>query len=149
MHRDRHIETLVLDLEGTLISNALSQIPRPGLLGFLEFCRPRFPRIVVYTGVREQRFRKVAFRLIVDGFAPRWFGNVAHFYWSREYKDLRDVVGPNLQTTAIVDDMEECIHPDQRDLWIPIEAFERPYPESDRELDRLKQTLEGLTDASL
>lgn len=34
---------LALDLEGTLISNAISQIPRPGLKTFLEDMRAREP----------------------------------------------------------------------------------------------------------
>lgn len=36
--------TLALDLEGTLISNAVSQISRPGLYSFLEYCRNSFPQ---------------------------------------------------------------------------------------------------------
>jgi len=41
------IETLALDLEGTLILNAASPFPRPGLNDFLEFCHLRFSSIVV------------------------------------------------------------------------------------------------------
>jgi len=40
---------LALDLEGTLISNAMSQIPWPGLAGFLNRCAELFPRIVMFT----------------------------------------------------------------------------------------------------
>ena len=40
------VEVLALDLEGTLVSNAMSQIARPGLRDFLEFCGEAFPRIV-------------------------------------------------------------------------------------------------------
>jgi hypothetical protein len=36
------ISVLALDLEGTLISNAVSQFPRPGLLAFLECCLPQY-----------------------------------------------------------------------------------------------------------
>jgi hypothetical protein len=32
------IKVIALDLEGTLISNARRQIPRPGLYQFLEAC---------------------------------------------------------------------------------------------------------------
>jgi hypothetical protein len=35
---------LALDLERTLISDAMNCAPRPGLLSFLEFCAPRFAR---------------------------------------------------------------------------------------------------------
>jgi hypothetical protein len=36
---------IALDLEGTLISNAVSQFPRPGLYSFLEYCSKNFCRV--------------------------------------------------------------------------------------------------------
>ena len=42
---------LALDLEGTLISNAVSQIPRPGLHRFLEDVRSQFEELVLFTTV--------------------------------------------------------------------------------------------------
>ncbi len=50
------IEVLALDLEGTLISNAMSQIARPGLRNFLEFCGRTFSRIVIYTALAIEVF---------------------------------------------------------------------------------------------
>ena len=47
MDNVKDVEVLALDLEGTLISNAMSQIARPGLREFLEFCGDRFPRLVI------------------------------------------------------------------------------------------------------
>lgn len=44
---------LALDPEGTLISNAISQIPRPGLHNFLEDARSRFGELVMFTNVPE------------------------------------------------------------------------------------------------
>jgi hypothetical protein len=52
--------TIALDLEGTLISNAVSQFPRPGLFTFLEYCHQNFDRSVVFTAVNEVRFRSLA-----------------------------------------------------------------------------------------
>jgi NLI interacting factor-like phosphatase len=52
--------TIALDLEGTLISNAVSQFPRPGLLTFLEYCHQNFGRLVIFTAVNEVRFRSIA-----------------------------------------------------------------------------------------
>jgi hypothetical protein len=141
MLADGSVKALALDLEGTLISNAISQIARPGLHDFLEFCHSNFPRVVVYTGVREERFRRVAHQLIVEGQAPRWFGHVPHVYWDGDYKDLRTVPGAALHETVIVDDMEECIHPDQKRQWIPVRPYEQPYSETDSELERLKRVL--------
>ncbi len=60
--------TIALDLEGTLISNAVSQFPRPGLLTFLEYCHQNFvgvasrfdTRLVIFTAVNEVRFRSIS-----------------------------------------------------------------------------------------
>ena len=62
------ITTLALDLEGTLISNAMSQIPRPGLNDFLVRSRALFDRVVIYTAVAESRFRGIAAQLAAEGF---------------------------------------------------------------------------------
>lgn len=139
----RKIETLALDVEGTLISNAVSQFARPGLYSFLEFCRAHFPRLVVYTGVEERHFRRLACQLILEENAPRWFGNVPHLHWSGDYKDLRRIQGATVETSLLVDDLEECVHPDQKTQWIRVEPFERPYPASDGELARVKEVLAG------
>jgi hypothetical protein len=57
--QDRN-SVLALDLEGTLISNAISQIPRPGLYLFLDNCSQKFDRIVIFTAISEKRFRIIA-----------------------------------------------------------------------------------------
>ena len=140
------IQTLALDLEGTLISNSVSQFARPGLFEFLEFCREGFPRVVVFTGVEERRFRTVAAQLIVDNAAPRWFGDLCHVYWRGEFKDLAEIPGADVDRCLLVDDLEQAIHPNQKERWIPIVPFERPYPASDRELQRIHGVLAGYID---
>ncbi len=42
---------LALDLEGTLISNAISQIPRPGLYRFQEDIQLLFDQLMMFTTV--------------------------------------------------------------------------------------------------
>lgn len=49
-----------LGLKGTLISNAASRIPHPGLFEFLKPCRELDPRIVMFTTVTGSRFRATA-----------------------------------------------------------------------------------------
>lgn len=56
---------LALDLEGTLISNALSIFPRPGLRDFLEDCRASAPAIVLFTAVSASRVRTIQ-QLLVE-----------------------------------------------------------------------------------
>lgn len=138
------VKTLALDLEGTLISNAISQFPRPGLGDFLEFCRARFSGLLIYSGVREEIFRRVAAQLVIDGFAPQWFGNLRHQYWEGDYKDLRHIQEAVLETSAIVDDQQSCIRPDQCEHWIMIKEFESPYTASDNELKRITMILDDL-----
>lgn len=64
--------TLALDLEGVLITNAISQYPRPGLLTFLLECEPLVGRenICIFTTVDEKWFRNIANRLLADKLVP-------------------------------------------------------------------------------
>ncbi|MFS1985138.1 hypothetical protein BCU00_015100 [Vibrio breoganii] len=85
---DNKIKTIALDLEGTLISNAISQIPRPHLYEFLEGCREITSRIVMYTTFSEVRFRQIAQLLVSEGSAPDWFAATEYINWSGSKKDL-------------------------------------------------------------
>lgn len=89
---------LALDLEGTLISNAMSQIPRPGLAEFLTRCAELFPRIVMFTTVKEDRFRKIARLLVDERVAPSWFAEMEYITWHGETKDLKFVPGVHPST---------------------------------------------------
>lgn len=125
---------LALDLEGTLISNAASQIPRPGLYEFLDRCTELFPRIVMYTTVSEQRFRPIAQLLTDEGFVPPWFSQVENVIWTGATKDLAMVRGANAWDCLLVDDYEGYVHPGQHNQWIRIACFAYPYDASDCEL---------------
>jgi len=130
---------LALDLEGTLVSNAVSQIPRPGLFEFLEFCRAVFPRIVLFTAVSEPRARDVVRSLVEAGDAPAWLlTGLEYVDWRGEYKDLRWVGGAAIEQIVLVDDREEYVRPDQRSQWVPVSEFAAPYPDDDRALWHLQ-----------
>ena len=137
----RPLELLALDVEGTLVSNAVSRVPRPGLHDFLEFCRAGFPRMLVYTGVDERRFRELARQLVAEGAAPGWFADVKHVPWTGAYKDLGSLPDADVATSLLVDDMEACVHPEQLGRWVRIQPFDRPYPDSDAELSRVMAVL--------
>ena len=141
----RDIEVLALDLEGTLISNAMSQIARPGLRDFLVFCGAAFPRLVMYTFISEDRFRQIARILVNEGSAPGWFDALEYIEWDGEIKDLRRIAGADPERTVIVDDYEPYIHPRQRRQWVAIRPFDAPYPEEDRELLRIRTILEPMS----
>lgn len=128
---------LALDLEGTLISNAVSQIPRPGLHRFLEETRTRFEHLVMFTTVPEERFRSIASLLVAEDCAPSWFMQLRCIEWSGKTKDLT-FVSPRLGEALLLDDHRPYVHPGQEDLWVEIPLFGSPYPSDD----------DGLTTAS-
>ena len=128
---DVELKVLALDLEGTLISNAVSQIARPGLFDFLEDCRKLFPRIVIFTSVNEERFRSIATLLITEGYAPNWFAEIEYISWSGESKNLIFVDGALPGEILLVDDYEKYIHPGQESQWIKAPEFDHPYSDDD------------------
>lgn len=70
---------LCLDLEGTLISNAVSQIPRPGLYSFLESVS-RICDLALYTSVSPERLQSIQDVLIREKAVPPWFINLPSFH---------------------------------------------------------------------
>jgi hypothetical protein len=132
---------IALDLEGTLISNAVSQFPRPGLYSFLEYCHKNFYRIVIYTAVSEFHFRNIAKTLVDLGEVPDWFANLEYIRWNGKYKDLSLVPGTNTSSIVLIDDREEYIKPEQKDRWIYIPGYDYPYSKDDSELGKVMQKL--------
>ncbi|MFH1009783.1 MAG: NIF family HAD-type phosphatase [bacterium] len=130
---------IALDLEGTLISNAISVFPRPGLYEFLEFCRRHFERVVVMTAVSEHRFRQVAALLASEGSVPEWFRDIDYVVWEGPYKDLRCIPNFRVEEILLVDDIPSFVHPDQADSYLPIQSWEAPYLQEDQQLGTLKE----------
>ena len=133
---------LALDLEGTLISNAMSQIPRPGLFDFLERCRALFPRIVMFTTVHEERFRRIATLLVADGAAPAWFADIEYVTWKGETKDLGYIPNADVGETLLVDDFEVYVHSGQESQWVQVDYFDHPYDEQDTGLAKVLVALQ-------
>lgn len=132
---------IALDVEGTLISNGVSQFARPGLGRFLEFCRSTFDRVVVFTTLPEDRFRAVATGLIERGEAPPWFATVEYVYWHGPHKRLEFIGGCEPHQVLLLDDIEGYIAPDQRSQWVTVHPFEPPYDRGDAELKRIEAML--------
>jgi NLI interacting factor-like phosphatase len=126
---------VALDLEGTLISNAVSQIPRPGLYQFLANCQEIFSRVVVFTSVKEPQFRSIASILVTEGAAPRWFTDVEYIVWQGQTKDLNFIANALPADVILVDDYEEYVHPGQESQYLRIEQFEHPYATCDQGLE--------------
>ncbi|MER2020855.1 MAG: NIF family HAD-type phosphatase [Stenotrophomonas sp.] len=121
---------LALDLEGTLISNAVSQIPRPGLCQFLEHVRSQFEELVLFTTVPESRTRTIAELLVREGCAPAWFAELRYINWSGKTKDLACVC-PCLGDALLLDDHGAYVHDGQESLWVEIPLFGSPYSSED------------------
>ena len=132
---------IVLDIEGTLISNAVSIFPRYGLYKFLTFLKGKYDEIVIMTCLDERIFRKVANILCNEGTAPDWFENLKYIDWKEKssYKDLR-FVSEDITNIYIIDDMERYIVPKQKEHWIQIESFQIPY-RRDKEFKKLMKVL--------
>lgn len=135
---------LALDLEGTLISNAISQIPRPGLYGFLEEVHALFDQLMMFTTVPEDRFRSIAALLAREGSVPDWFAGLPYINWSGKTKDLR-FASPNLGEALLLDDHGPYVHLGQEHLWVQVPLFGSPYPLDD---DGLNLVLHRLLDRS-
>jgi NLI interacting factor-like phosphatase len=106
--------TIALDVEGTLISNAVSQFPRPGLFTFLEYCYQNFARLVIFTAVNEVRFRSIARTLAEAQDVRAWFVDLEYINWHGTYKDLSfipqgtiDSFGTLRERTILIDDRIE------------------------------------------
>ncbi len=139
----RVIKVIALDLEGTLISTAETRVPRPGLYRFLEFCSRQFERVAIFTAVDEVTFREIAEELVRTRFAPIGFQCIEYIDWYGEKKDLRCIRGVEPEEVVIVDDFGYVIEESQRNQWIEIETYDDPFPENDRELERVIRLLKG------
>jgi len=141
------IKVLALDVEGTLISNAMSQFPRPGLKAFLAFCQQVFPEVVLFTAVSEPRTLKCMQTLVEEGSVEPEVASIVYIPWEGPKKDLSFVQklypDASLEEILIVDDLEEYIVPEQRSQWVPIESWVSPYVDTDRELERIQGVLRG------
>lgn len=136
------MKVIALDLEGTLISNAISQIPRPGLHHFLEACRNLCGRVVIFTTVKEDLFYQIANTLTSEGFAPSWFLEIEYVRWSGAIKNLSFIKNVDPTQVVLIDDFEGYVCADQQSQWIAIEQFCYPYSDADDELKSVLQKLE-------
>lgn len=132
---------LALDLEGTLISNAVSQIPRPGLRTFLDHARSAFDEIVLFTTVPRHISLEIAMLLAKERCVPRWFAEVRYVEWTGSVKDLR-FVSPRLGQALLLDDYGLYIHADQQEFWVEAPLFEPPYPVDDGGLQISQRRIE-------
>ncbi len=133
------VRVLALDLERTLIDNALGGLPRPGLRDFLSFCNGRFGRVTMFTTVEEAEAREVMEGLADSGHVPPGLlSRLEYVEWCGEYKDLAFVTVATPDEVLLVDDDQGWVRPDQRCRWVPVAAWDGG---PDDELDQVRSVL--------
>lgn len=138
-----NIKVLALDLERTLISDAMNREPRPGLYSFLQFCLQHFERVVLFTSVNKRLTYEVLDELLQQGDIPKQFiQEVEYIEWEGEHKDLRYVPDAQYSEILLIDDDEGWLKPEQKGQWIAIAEYD-PYlvQGEDRELERIRNIL--------
>lgn len=130
---------IILDLEATLVDNANSGVPRPGLYSFIEFCMESFDRVALLTTVEKSDARDVLYSLADSGHIPEEFTKVEYINWEGQYKDLRFVKDEKLERILFVDDDEGWILPEQKKQWLSIQPWHGD--SHDKELSRVQKEL--------
>ena len=139
------VKVIALDLERTLISDALRAEPRSGLYDFLSFCLARFERVALFTTVEGADAREVLDLLERSGHLPPGFlDRIEYVDWSGEHKDLAFIPGAALDEVLLVDDDAGWVRPDQRDRWVAVVAWGGG---ADSELARVRAVLEDWLDS--
>lgn len=113
---------LCLDLEGTLLSNAVSQIPALAI----ALCD-----LMIYTSVSEQRVFAIRKLLVVENAAPIWF---AALNVIRPAGTLKPKSACGRDDAFLLDDQVSVIVPGEEDWWIQIPEFLPPYSDEDKVL---------------
>lgn len=130
MNEQNHKILLCMDLEGTLISNAISQIPRPGLYIFLESVW-EICDLMLYTSVSSERVDAIRNLLIEEGVAPMWFADLSVIHPT-------DTIKPKARCAhsdaMLLDDQAAAIAPGKESWWVPITEYLPPYSDEDCEL---------------
>ena len=125
-------DIIALDLEGTLISNGMSQIPRPGLQQFLINCFAHFDRVVIYSALNEHRIQDVLQNLLSDGLlTSERHQQLEVLSCKGASKDLNLIPLAVADQALLLDDMEAYVAPGQEKNWISIAPFEPPYASDD------------------
>lgn len=123
------LSLILLDLEGTLISNAVSVFPRPQLKEFLVAVAECADVVAIYSAAPATRVRQIIDILADEGGVPEWLRDVAVHYAHDGVKDLSRF-GPPLDRLVLMDDLPTCPE-DQRHRWIQVPAFEYPFADDD------------------
>lgn len=139
MNRQKLKMLLCMDLEGTLISNAVSQIPRPGLYTFLESVS-EVCDLMLYTSVSSERVNAIRNLLIEEGVAPVWFLDLPVLHPTGTIKDKARC---GRSDAMLLDDQAAVVASGEESWWVAIAEYLPPYSDHDRELIKALATIES------
>lgn len=131
---------LCFDLEGTLLSNAVSQIPRPSLYPFRERAIALCD-LMIYTSVSEQRVFAIQKLLVPENSAPIWFEALNVI---RPAGTLKPKSACGHDDAFLLDDQVSVIAPGEEDWSIQIPEFLPPYSDEDKALSEALPRLRKL-----
>lgn len=135
---------LALDLERTLVDDAMSGRPRPGLAAFLAFCHEQFDRVAIFTTVEEADARDALSDLCRRGYVPQQLlDRLEYIDWHGEHKDLAFVPDVAPGEVLLVDDDAGWVKPEQTRQWVRIAAWDGG---PDDELARVRCILDSCCD---
>ena len=80
--------------------------------------------------------------MVDEGNAPSWILQSELIQWDRSVKDLTNIPNAEIKDCLLVDDNPDYIVESQVSQWIQIEKYSSPYPESDRELERVQAVIQ-------
>lgn len=144
MSEQNQTTLLCLDLEGTLISNAVSQIPRPGLYEFLQSVE-EICDLMLFTSVSSERVDLIRELLVVEGAAPVWFTDIPVIQPEDTIK-LKARCGRT--NSLLLDDQSAVVAPGEESWWVPIAEYVPPYSDEDRELMKALASIKSRLDKS-
>jgi|TARA_Y100001001_G_scaffold156989_1_gene174493 hypothetical protein len=139
MNGQKQKTLLCMDLEGTLISNAVSQIPRPGLHAFLENVS-EVCNLMLYTSVSSERVQAIRNLLVEEVVVPSWFLDLPVIHPSGTIKDKARC---GRTDALLLDDQAAVIAPGEEYWWVPIPEYLPPYSDHDRELVEALATIKS------
>lgn len=126
-----------MDLEGTLISNAVSQIPRPSLFTFLESVS-EVCDLMLYTSVSSERVHVIRNLLVEEGVAPVWFIDLPVLHPTGTIKQKARCGRPE---ALLLDDQAAVIASGEEAWWVSVAEYLPPYSDADCELVKALATI--------
>jgi hypothetical protein len=138
-----HHRTISLDLEGTIISTAVSQIPRPHLAEFGSFCMDFADGVEIRTGVNQEVAEEIMRLLVSEGsLPPRFRYEIVDWDRRTDRKDLTNT-GMPLERIVHIDDVPAFALPSQKHRWIIVPEF-TGIEDYDRELVEVVERVESM-----